>query len=311
MAAKNLLVNNCSGCHASNVGRRGYDEGIPQGLDLSTHEAVQRTAIGRPAHQTIRGPSTTSAYASPPLFGVNMPLIDSGNPGNSYVVYKMLSLGGLGDVPVAYAASESPRFPVDAALPGGGRAIEDLQRLQSVFVAGEAMPPGGMDVDDIRTIQRWIQEGAPPADASCETVNDDQSDSKLPNCACQKPHAATVDLATCPKADDQVAGFTWDAAQAGAARAVAVTACKTDPEAGFLFATKAELHSACDPVACPSSCAPGTVADGLPCDCKGTGGAGGGGGASGAGGASGSGGAGAGSGGGGAGGASGKAGAGG
>ena len=68
---------------------RGGDQRPAAGLILETSAGVANTAIGRVAHGSNTG--GVSGHPSPagPVFAVDMPIIDPGNPGNSWLVYKM------------------------------------------------------------------------------------------------------------------------------------------------------------------------------------------------------------------------------
>jgi hypothetical protein len=81
-----IFFTKCSGgdCHGSAVGTPT----ARASLVLDAQRGLAETAIGRLAHGTS---TTGSTRPSAPLseFGVDMPLIDPGNPGNSFLLYKI------------------------------------------------------------------------------------------------------------------------------------------------------------------------------------------------------------------------------
>jgi hypothetical protein len=122
----------------------------PMGMLLTTDVGIRNTAIGRVSEQMNRAASS-SPLAPGKRFGENMPIIDPGNPGNSYLVYKFL----------AHGPATSPAITDDEAA-----------RLRSL-IAGQAMPPpfifrpsesnnlsSPLNVDDAKTIATWIAQGA-------------------------------------------------------------------------------------------------------------------------------------------------------
>ena len=108
--------------------------------------------------------------ASPGRFGRAMPLIDPGNPGNSYLLYKIL---------IGQSAID-PSLPAEAAE----KLRQETERLQAAFVVGTPMPPPparpalgfypeGPDdqnvipyVDGMDILSAWIVNGAVPRDCS-------------------------------------------------------------------------------------------------------------------------------------------------
>lgn len=84
---QNRLFQGCAGagCH----GQAAPDQ-ISMGLDLTTELSVLDTAVGRTAYQTQQGQDSVSPDQTPLRFGRAMPRIDPGNPGNSYLIYKLL-----------------------------------------------------------------------------------------------------------------------------------------------------------------------------------------------------------------------------
>lgn len=147
----------CTACHyaPSDAGLpldAGYTQ-PPQGLDLSSSQGILATAVGQVANESNTGPLAATASGEP--FGVDMPILASGQPGNSWLLYKVLlatpSAGGAGDA----GPSSSP-------VSANERAI-----LQN-FILGAAMPYPvvspvfpSLTEAQLETLSRWIAEGAP------------------------------------------------------------------------------------------------------------------------------------------------------
>jgi hypothetical protein len=133
--------------------------GVPRmGLDLSSAEGLAATAINQVAHQTETGPSSGEPLENPDRFGVEMPVIDPGRPGNSYLVYKLL-------VNQALWRREECRSAHWVALAGQCPAPSraELRRLEDWFVLGQPMPPTGVPAlgrSDLELLQSWIAQGA-------------------------------------------------------------------------------------------------------------------------------------------------------
>jgi hypothetical protein len=133
--------------------------GVPRmGLDLSSIDGLVHTAVGHVAHQTETGPTSGLALENPDRFGVQMPIIDPGRPGNSYLMYKLIRSQTFW--------SRAPCASKHAvALPGGCIAPPraELERLGDWFVLGEAMPPTAgeaLERADLELLHSWIAQGA-------------------------------------------------------------------------------------------------------------------------------------------------------
>jgi hypothetical protein len=135
--------------------------GAAEGLDMSSVARIIATAINDTAHGSQTGEHARKADRSPPRFGKAMPIIDPNFPGNSYILYKLLSN------PLNLAVLEDP--PSDA----------EVARLRAGAVVGMPMPPGtnpplytsAADADkpqkqaeyraSIEALSTWILQGAP------------------------------------------------------------------------------------------------------------------------------------------------------
>ena len=166
-----IFVNRCNvpTCH----GGLGTPGKLPAaGLILETSDAVRNTAIGRVAQGSNTGPRAGPGLPPGHRFGVDMPIIDPGSPGNSWLMYKVL-LAPPPDSPTVVpptpgcAAPHAP-FPStqSAYLP---LADDERMRLSS-YVLGNPMPyplqPGknnasqNLSVDELQRLRAWIQQGA-------------------------------------------------------------------------------------------------------------------------------------------------------
>lgn len=139
------------GCHGSSLGDQQH---LAAGLDLSSPAAIALTVLNRTAHQTQQGEAAQVAELSPDRFGRAMPLIDPGNPGNSYLLYKLIAN------PLSYRRTAVP--------------TAEIQRLRESVVVGLPMPAEGTlpllsDEPDplgdlaqasLELINAWIAHGA-------------------------------------------------------------------------------------------------------------------------------------------------------
>jgi len=135
---------------------------VAAGLDLHSEQSVADTAIGVVAHGSAQGESVGSADQSPERFGRAMPLIDPQNPGNSYLLYKLIAN------PLNHPAAARAADPSLAA---------SIERLRAGMLSGLPMPaaadsnPSGLVWHDddpdgtrsfaqLRAIEAWIAHGA-------------------------------------------------------------------------------------------------------------------------------------------------------
>ncbi|UQA58237.1 hypothetical protein [Polyangium aurulentum] len=134
------LTLSCGGCHGP------IELGIPaMGLDMSTPERLA-WMNGQVAHQTMTGEHADEPDQQPRRFGRAMPLVDPGNPGNSYALYKML-------VGPIYRAT-----PLAQGMQQG-----EMDRLRGSVVVGLPMPPSdvyAVPAQGIEAISAWIMTGA-------------------------------------------------------------------------------------------------------------------------------------------------------
>lgn len=136
-----------SPCHAGGTNTQGQVIlGPAAGLDLSTPELIRLTGIGRTAHQTQTGEHAQDDDNNPARFGRAMPIIDPGDAGSSYILYKLL-------VTPAYAQS--------AAAPPDPK---EIMRLHRAVVVGMPMPPPPtplMPLLSLTDLSTWISVNAP------------------------------------------------------------------------------------------------------------------------------------------------------
>ncbi len=165
-------VGGCAGgnCHAAFANHFGA---APHGLWLEGRRNFAATAIGKIARQTETGDSSGGVgLESSPRFGVQMPLVAPRNPGNSYLLYKLLRNPGNYEGCSATATSPNCDEPVDPCasshpvLPlADGECVappaEELTRLREWFVRGEPMPlVGSIGLTSLRDVSRFIAAGA-------------------------------------------------------------------------------------------------------------------------------------------------------
>ena len=152
------------------------------GLLMTTPQGIQATAVGRVAQGSNTGDNARSA---PPgvVFGVDMPIITPGAPGESWLMYKLL----LADPPACSPSAAS----CDAGAPGvednryplvtpPWTLMSDSERATlSDYVQGREMPypadpsasldsaTSPLTGDELDTVSLWIQQGAGIPGAGC------------------------------------------------------------------------------------------------------------------------------------------------
>lgn len=131
----------CASCHTRRAaGEDGPAVEPPEGLELSSLERALATGT-RVAHGASLGGTGNETSRSPDRFGSGMPVFSPGDPGNSYLLYKMLAA-----------------IDVDAATLAPG----ETDRLRGGLITGMPMPPDNVrenrpSADDVRKISAWIR----------------------------------------------------------------------------------------------------------------------------------------------------------
>ncbi|CAN5243763.1 hypothetical protein BH09MYX1_BH09MYX1_55480 [soil metagenome] len=150
------ILTACSGCHDS----RNVSGGATwAGLVLDRPDGIEATAKGRVAQATNTG--SRSVGGSPgATFGVDMPIIDSGSPGNSFLMYKLI-LGGRG---TSGTHECTPAVVPTWDLTTSARDDAEAARLAEL-IPGRPMPYGesnpGLSDADLDRLRLWIAQGAP------------------------------------------------------------------------------------------------------------------------------------------------------
>jgi hypothetical protein len=165
-----------SNCHASAM----PEQGAPHGLWLDGRANFAVTAINRVARQTEVGDRSGGVpLEQPRRFGVQMPLVQPGNPGNSYLLYKLLrgpdayracafdenqSRSAFCELPADACESAYPEVAFDrlSCIPPSN---DELERLREWFVRGEAMPiprpvQRRVGLQQLRALSSFIAAGA-------------------------------------------------------------------------------------------------------------------------------------------------------
>ncbi len=162
-------------CSSTNCHGAPQDGQYPrEGLALTTPLGIASTAISRASQESNTGAQAgagTAAGAAP--FGVDMPIIDPGNPGNSWLIYKLLLAAGNPTVspdPVSCGGTSvsplpAPALNSDTANPNAPTVLlSDSERsILSELVIGEQMPypPNtALGLDELERISAWIAQGA-------------------------------------------------------------------------------------------------------------------------------------------------------
>ncbi|MBW2529641.1 MAG: hypothetical protein JRI23_36025 [Deltaproteobacteria bacterium] len=157
--SEGIFATSCAfgGCHAGGDAATGIPwgtAGAAMGLDLGAPDAIAATAIGKAAHQAQTGERAAVAEVNGVPFGRAMPIVAPSNPGNSYLLYKLIAR--------RHNHGQQPDGPLDA----------ELERLRASVVTGQPMPPddallgSASDPDGRRAWERlllfeaWIAHGA-------------------------------------------------------------------------------------------------------------------------------------------------------
>jgi hypothetical protein len=184
-----VLANKCATvqyCHLSETPMSGKtrfgDLGLSlpaQGLILDTSIGVANTALKRIANEANTGAGAGVGTDPGPIFAVDMPLIAPGNPGNSFLLYKVL----LSELPTT-AQMPQVRMPCDpngvpqppqilpSLTPFNTDLLSDSERaILADNVLGREMPypsfgadgtamDSGLTIEELRRLRLWIQQGA-------------------------------------------------------------------------------------------------------------------------------------------------------
>ncbi|MFO0677327.1 MAG: hypothetical protein U0169_12400 [Polyangiaceae bacterium] len=171
-----------SSCHAApktvTVSPR-FPDGLSKpaaGLLLETSVGVVATAVGRTAQGANTGPSASTPRESGRVFGIDMPLVDPGNPGNSWLLYKLL-LTPRPATPLPESVrpkcnGDTGTKPVSAAAPDTGDMGADERKRLGDVVSGQPMPypsyassgalvyDSALSNEELQRIRLWIAQGA-------------------------------------------------------------------------------------------------------------------------------------------------------
>jgi hypothetical protein len=148
-----LRAFSAAGCTSAQCHRGSEGESSGSGLRLDTKNGLS-AAIGKVARATDRGGDSGRAMETPPRFGINLPLIDAGEPSNSFLLYRIL----LGRDAYRNDTGDFEIEPISA---------DELEYATTWFGAMGPMPPtsvgfpeGVSPVEVTRTIEKWIADGA-------------------------------------------------------------------------------------------------------------------------------------------------------
>ena len=146
------------------------------GLLMTTAQGIQATAVGRVAQGSNTGDQARQAPAGIG-FGVDMPVIAPGDPGQSWLIYKLL-------LAVPPTCSSTPNIACDAGAPGVENNVyptvtpawsllgADERATLSSYVSGREMPypvdpsasldsaSSPLTGDELETVSTWIRQGA-------------------------------------------------------------------------------------------------------------------------------------------------------
>lgn len=159
-----VLSKNCGDCHTLASGR----EGAAAGLVLDTEKGIT-FAKGRVANATNTGPRSGTGRPAGNFFPVDMPLIDPGNPGNSFLLYKML-LPPPSEVERVFDGGADCGVALDVTPTSVGSALADGERRRlGDYVLGLSMPALSQPLTEaqLERLRLWIAQGAKVEDCTC------------------------------------------------------------------------------------------------------------------------------------------------
>jgi len=174
-----ILAAKCAGnfCHS------GGGATAASSLVVDTSVGLRNTALRRAAQGSTTG-GTTEPLRPGRVFGINMPLVDPGSPGNSWLLYKIL-LAPLPKpgTPLSYTCT--PPVPPVVYTPNGpySEAPTDLETsvLQD-YVPGREMPyplagPLPLTFNERELVRMWIAQGAKAPDCQgCRSITPEERD---------------------------------------------------------------------------------------------------------------------------------------
>ncbi|MFO0663643.1 MAG: hypothetical protein U0174_06805 [Polyangiaceae bacterium] len=169
-----LLQAKCGSCHGA--------ARADMGLDLSSGEAIQRTAVGRLARLSANASSSRDPISAGRVFGRNMALVDPRSPGTSFLLYKTLLAAPAAPAFETPACGTQTQLIAPRVAHYAGLSDADRSRL-AAYVGGDTMPPArdvsapdralphALTLDEQRILSAWMSRGAPtPSCFSCAIV---------------------------------------------------------------------------------------------------------------------------------------------
>lgn len=180
-----LFVTKCAGgsCH-------GASSDAATSLILETSAGVRETAVNRVAQGSNTAANAGAPLSTPSLFGVNMPIVTPGDPGSSWLLYKVelpriptVDAGPKPNVKCAAPAAQpagafTPLAPARVEAPDAERTILDEyilgREMPYPSPAAAYVPPPAttanphptayyvtpLDFQERERIRRWIAQGA-------------------------------------------------------------------------------------------------------------------------------------------------------
>ena len=147
----------CTDCHNS--------ERSEWGLDLSSADALSKTAIGIPSKATQKNGSPKTHVSNTDRFGYPMSIISSGNAAQSYLLYKLYLSDAIRRDTQSCEAMLAPNLSCPSPSEAQKSALADY------FVGGAAMPNAGPSptATEVRRLAQWFDQGASLVDCSTPT----------------------------------------------------------------------------------------------------------------------------------------------
>lgn len=179
----------------------GTGDRAAAGLILDTSAGVGATALNRIAQGSNTGGRSGLAPSPGKIFGVDMPIVDPGNPGQSWLLYKI----DLARLPVVTGPSDrfactngllevQEKFVFEPLIPQAQRTADEIERsILSDFILGREMPfpvprAGGygdtpLTFEEREKVRIWIQSmakgGSVPECGGCGSISSGGTDGGL------------------------------------------------------------------------------------------------------------------------------------
>ena len=130
------------------------------GLSFDDAAGITTTAVNQVAHETQNGPDPSQRVVYGGRFGDQMPIIDSGRPENSYLIYKLLIGRQFNDQLAERANPADPMSPTPLSDEQISHARDEFIRFGPMPPDAVGYPSGVSPFDVYAALKGWIRAGA-------------------------------------------------------------------------------------------------------------------------------------------------------